>query len=167
MFSIGKGIIGSAAEEGSRKCVYWKEDTAYILPHCQGIACGWVHKLPDEIESNVDTIIEYPTDSVSIADTRDVVIYSLKVTPEMFPSVVEEWDGVPDGASSWVRKAHELFHQCLTNNRVQIQQINDGGNISNNGTPHDDSDRGGVELSNDESSLMSIIIDLASNEPKS
>eukprot|EP00986_Skeletonema_menzelii_P001549 scaffold408_cov107-Skeletonema_menzelii.AAC.5 len=40
--SIGKSIIGSAAEENSRKHVNWKEESSYFLPYSSGIACGWI-----------------------------------------------------------------------------------------------------------------------------
>ena len=44
VLSIGRGIIGSAAEENGRKRVNWKEGASYLLPASKGIACGWIHK---------------------------------------------------------------------------------------------------------------------------
>ena len=44
VFSIGRGIIGSASEENGRKRVNWTEGSSYLLPASKGIACGWIHK---------------------------------------------------------------------------------------------------------------------------
>ena len=44
VFSIGRGIIGSAAEENSRKHVNWTQHSCYLLPASKGIACGYIHK---------------------------------------------------------------------------------------------------------------------------
>eukprot|EP00569_Conticribra_weissflogii_P011555 CAMPEP_0171384958 /NCGR_PEP_ID=MMETSP0879-20121228/38741_1 /TAXON_ID=67004 /ORGANISM="Thalassiosira weissflogii, Strain CCMP1336" /LENGTH=310 /DNA_ID=CAMNT_0011897249 /DNA_START=20 /DNA_END=952 /DNA_ORIENTATION=+ len=51
VFSIGKGIIGSAAEENSRTKVDWDEGRSYFFPCLKGIACGWIHK-QDGSENN-------------------------------------------------------------------------------------------------------------------
>ena len=54
--SIGKGIIGSAAEENSRKHVNWKENSSYFLPFYSGFACGWINrtKPAEEKKSSTD-----------------------------------------------------------------------------------------------------------------
>ena len=89
--------------------------------------------------------------SKPIADIEDVIIYSLKVSPD----ILADWKvggDIPADASSWVQKSRELFHRCLAKY------------ISNNEihTTNDDYSSGGIELSNDESLLMSVIIELAS-----
>lgn len=158
MFSIGKGIIGSAAEEGSRTIVHWKEGCAYLLPHCQGIACGWIPKFAVENEKNDDATAGDSADNKTpFSDISDVVIYSLKVSPDTLST---ESSDVPADASSWVRKAHELFHRCLANS-MPMQKVNDGNGTTTIDSSHDDDVRGGIELSNNESLLMSEIIELA------
>lgn len=155
MYSIGEGIIGSAAEEGSRIIVHWKEGCAYLLPHCQGIACGWIPKLAVENEKNDDaTAGDSANNKTPFSDISDVVIYSLKVSPDTLST---ESSDLPADASSWVRKSHELFHRCLANIR-SIREANSGDGAITIESSHDDDVRGGIELSNDESLLMSEII---------
>jgi hypothetical protein len=90
--------------------------------------------------------------SKPIADIEDVIIYSLKVSPDILTTWMVGDDNIPADASSWVQKSRELFHRCLAKY------------ISNNEihTTNDDYSSGGIELSNDESLLMSVIIELAS-----
>lgn len=140
MYSIGKGIIGSAAEEGSRKVISWKQGSAYLLPHLEGIACGWIQKHAIESESNENSAS--PKCS-NISDICDVIIYTLKVSQDTLSTWTVGCD-FPADVSSWVRKSHELFHRCL---------VIDGSK--------NEYSLGGIELSDDEASLMSVIIELA------
>jgi hypothetical protein len=41
--SIGTGIIGSSAEEKSRKDLDWSEGSMYLVPSNGGKAMGWIH----------------------------------------------------------------------------------------------------------------------------
>lgn len=86
-----------------------------------------------------------------IADIEDVIIYSLKVSPD----ILTDWKvggDIPADALPWVLKSHEMFHRCLSN-YIPTNEIK---------TTIDDCSSGGIELSNDESLLMSVIIELAS-----
>jgi len=161
MYSIGKGIIGSAAEEGSRTIVNWKEGCAYLLPHCQGIACGWIPKLAIQNEKDDRSAAGDSTDkSIPISDVSDVVIYSLKVSPDTLSNWKESSDN-PADASSWVQKSHELFHRCLANSMPNQEKHNGDGTTTIDSSHCDDDIRGGIELTSDESLLMSEIIELA------
>ena len=147
MYSIGKGIIGSAAEEGSRKVISWKQGSAYLLPHLEGIACGWIQK--HAIESESDDNSASPKCS-NISDICDVIIYTLKVSQDTLSTWTVGCD-FPTDASSWVRKSHELFHRCLAK-KVPSKEVDGSKN---------EYSLGGIELSDDEASLMSVIIELA------
>jgi hypothetical protein len=74
--SIGKGIIGSSSEEGSRlEESGWEEKNAFLYRSNGGKAIGWVNdKLPDDKDLN-------------ISDTsNDVVVYVVKATRDMLES---------------------------------------------------------------------------------
>ena len=89
MSSIGRGIIGSAAEENSRRLVNWSDGSSYLLPASKGIACGWIHK---DNETAIDTAneksvndtnnAEIPTDSTTTSNTqtaidvKDLIVYA-------------------------------------------------------------------------------------------
>ena len=97
--SIGKGIIGSAAEENSRENVNWKKGLSYFLPCSSGIACGWI---------NTTKIAEEKSSNAKKSDKDDsVVLYTLKVTPGDLESMQKEDE--PQQLSPWVAKAIELF----------------------------------------------------------
>ncbi len=116
------------------------------MPHLEGIACGWIQKLA--IESERDDNSSSPkcsTNNRVVSDVCDVVIYSLKVSPDTLSTWAVGCD-FPAGASSWVRNSHELFHRCLVN---KVTRSNNEYSL------------GGTELSDDEASLMSVIIELA------
>ena len=152
IYSIGQGIIGSAAEENSRKRVTWEEGSSHLLPCSKNIACGWVHKLlADDDEANIKCDSEGDSSiSRPLTDASDVVIYALKVTPETLDSME---NNIPKDTSCWVNKSYELFHKCLA--KLQPQNggaQKDGGNIIIGG---------GVPLSADESLTMNLIIELA------
>lgn len=155
VLSIGQGIIGSAAEENRRKRVNWEEGSAYLLPCSKGIACGWIHKIADDPESGKsDTSDEGDSTSIPPTDaTDDVVIYVLKVSPETLQNM-EDVD--PEQTECWVMKAYELFRQCLAksqppNDNTQKDKSDDNGNIA----------MGGIPLSDEESLMMNLIIELA------
>ena len=90
--------------------------------------------------------------SKPIADIEDVIIYSLKVSPDILTNWKVGDDDIPADVSPWVLKAHEMFHRCLSN-YIPTNEIK---------TTIDDCSSGGIEISNDESLLMSVIIELAS-----
>ena len=116
--SIGRGIIGSATEENSRRLVNWSEGSSYLLPASKGIACGWVHKPDDTTEADAatdnetaavterekddedDAKAEIPADSATITtsqsstDVKDLIIYALKVSPETLESMNNK--SIPD-----------------------------------------------------------------------
>jgi hypothetical protein len=102
--SIGKGIIGSAAEENSRKHANWKEGSSYFLPFCSGIACGWINR---EKKSNTDDDNDNDVKNSSLGDDDNVILYTMKVSPSDLKDMQKE-DGTQQ-LSPWVMKAIELF----------------------------------------------------------
>ena len=107
--SIGKGIIGSAVEENSRKHVNWKENSSYFLPFCSGIACGWINrtKPAEEKKSNTDDDNDNDVKNSSLGDDDNVILYTMKVSPSDLKDMQKE-DGTQQ-LSPWVMKAIELF----------------------------------------------------------
>lgn len=109
------------------------------MPQCQGIACGWTQKKAEGVAE------ETPSHAAHIV----VVLYSLKVSPDILSNWNKGCDNIPVvNASGWVRKSYELFHRCLANN-VTIETTNNEDAL------------GGIELSHEESMLMGVIIELA------
>lgn len=99
VFSIGKGIIGSAAEENSRTKVDWDEGRSYFFPCLKGIACGWIHK-QDGSENNKSDVTANSADS-----DMEVVIYMLKVSSE----VIDDGEKLPINMPQWVKQMHQIF----------------------------------------------------------
>ena len=90
--SIGKGIIGSAAEENSRKNVDWKEGSSYFLPLSSGIACGWINrtKLAEEKKSSTDDDNDDEVKNSSSGDDDNVILYTMKVSPSDLKDIQKE-----------------------------------------------------------------------------
>lgn len=107
--SIGKGIIGSAAEENSRKHVDWKEGSSYFLPFSSGIACGWINrtKNAEEKKNSTDDDNDNDVKNSSSGDDDNVILYTMKVSPSDLKDIQKE-DGTQQ-LSPWVMKAIELF----------------------------------------------------------
>lgn len=104
--SIGKGIIGSAAEESGRKIVNWKQGSSYFLPCLSGVACGWVNttKITEEkISSGDNDDAKNPSGD----DGDSVVLYTMKVSPRDLERNQKEDE--TQQLSPWVAKAVELF----------------------------------------------------------
>lgn len=150
VLSIGQGIIGSAAEENTRKRVNWEEGASYFLPQSKGIACGWINKKIAVDESKNVTAVGDSTSrqASSDTDTKDVVIYALKISPDALQSMEEE--DMPEDTPCWVKKSYELFRQCLAKNGVQ-EDTSDAGSTAIEGIP----------LSDEESLAMNLIVELA------
>jgi len=143
--SIGQGIIGSAAEENTRKRVNWEEGASYLLPCSKGIACGWIHKKLDTDDSkreknNTAEGVGRPT-----SDVRDVMIYALKVSPDTLLSMK---GNISEDTQCWVKKAYELFGQCLAKTGTDGTSDDGSGAIE------------GILLSDEESLMMSLILEL-------
>mmetsp|Transcript_2277 Transcript_2277/g.3459 ORF Transcript_2277/g.3459 Transcript_2277/m.3459 type:complete len:250 (+) Transcript_2277:76-825(+) len=105
--SIGKGIIGSAAEESSRKFVNWKQGSSYFLPCSSGIACGWVNTttITDEKSSTTDN--DDVKNTPGGGEDDNVVVYTMKVSPRDLERNQKEEE--TQQLSPWVAKAVELF----------------------------------------------------------
>jgi len=183
--SIGRGIIGSAAEENSRRLVNWSEGSSYLLPASKGIACGWIHKsVPtdnDTADNNatsdaanekndstskaeIPTPTESSTTNTSTAsDVKDMIVYALKVSPETLESMNSK--SIPDDLPCWVQKSYELFQRCLSTEKIKANQQDD----TKQNTTHDGvvekNELEGIKLSNDESLSMNLIIELALDDP--
>lgn len=142
VYSVGRGIIGSSAEEKDRKRVDWKLGESYFLPRKAGIACGWVHEKQrvDENDNGDDGGAEKKSiydgivgsssgEAVSIegdevradgGDDVDVVIYVLKVSPDAM--TMENVDNL----SPWAKSTLDLFRRCLAD-RESPKKLIDGG----------------------------------------
>lgn len=102
--SIGEGIIGSAAEENSRKLVNWKQGSSYFLP-CSSCACGWVNKTTIGDERSSSSSSDHFAKNRSGDD--DVILYTLKVSPDDLEMMRKEDE--TQQLSPWVAKAIQLF----------------------------------------------------------
>ncbi|KAK1746160.1 hypothetical protein QTG54_002767 [Skeletonema marinoi] len=102
--SIGKGIIGSAAEESGRTIVNWKQCSSYFLPCLSGVACGWVNttQITEEKSSSGDS-----DDANNPSGGDSVVLYTMKVSPRDLERNQKEDE--TQQLSPWVAKAVELF----------------------------------------------------------
>jgi len=97
IFSIGKGIIGSADEENSRWGKSWLENRGYIYWSNGGKAIGWINKKQESDKR------------LKVSDTAgDVVLYVIKATID----VVSQWSGNMDG-DSWISKVLNIFQKYL------------------------------------------------------
>ena len=141
--SIGKGIIGSAAEENSRKHVDWKEGSSYFLPLSSGIACGWINrtKPAEEKKSSTDDDNDDNVKGSSSGDDDNVILYTMKVSPGELKDMQKE-DETCQQLSPWVMKAIKLF-----------------GSIGDNEESSDE-----FMLSSEQSAKVSEIIELVLNE---
>lgn len=146
VLSIGPGIIGSAAEENSRGLVSWEQGSAYYLPCSKGIACGWLHTLAADAKTSETADCGSAT---SISSTADVVVYSLKVSPQRMD------EEPPEKMSCWVEKSYELFRQ-LAKRQPQNGDIRKRNNADNNV----DVAVEGIALSDEESMTMNLITEL-------
>lgn len=122
VLSIGEGIIGSATEEQSRKRVFWEEGESYFFPCQKGIACGWVHKLAEDDNADAESedlddldALIFGSSSRPPVDVDNVVIYSLKVSPETLEKLK---DNMPEDTSCWVRECYKLFSNCLAKSQL-------------------------------------------------
>ena len=141
--SIGKGIIGSAAEENSRKHVNWKEGSSYFLPLSSGIACGWINRTKPAEErksSTDDDNDDNVKDSSSGDDGDNVILYTMKVSPSDLKDIQKEDE--TQQLSPWVMKAIKLF-----------------GSIGNDEESSDE-----FMLSSEQSAIVSEIIELVLKE---
>ena len=129
MLSVGQGIIGSAAEENSRKRVEWATGSSYFLPCSKGIACGWIHKL-DESGNSTETYDNKKADSSDDGE-REVIVYALKVSPETLLSMD---DNLPDSMSPWVKMSHNLFSKCIANLSAKRTETEEDDRITNEKT---------------------------------
>lgn len=113
--SIGKGIIGSAAEENSRKHVNWKEGSSYFLPLSSGIACGWINrtKPAEEKKSSTDDDNDDNVKDSSSGDDDNVILYTMKVSPSDLEDMQKEDE--TQQLSPWVMKAIKLFESIGDN----------------------------------------------------
>jgi hypothetical protein len=141
--SIGKGIIGSAAEENSRKHANWKEGSSYFLP-LSSLACGWVNKskIAEEKKSSTDNNDDNDNDvkNSSSGDDDNVILYTMKVSPSDLKDMQKEDES--QQLSPWVMKAIKLF-----------------GSIGDNNESSDE-----ILLSSEQSAKVSEIIELVLNE---
>ena len=140
--SIGKGIIGSAAEENSRKHVNWKEGSSYFFPLSSGIACGWINRTKPAEEKKSSTVDENDDNikGSSSGDDDNVILYTVKVSPSDL-KVMQKEDETQQ-LSPWVMKAIKLF-----------------GSIGNNEESSDE-----FMLTSEQSAKVSEIIELVLNE---
>jgi len=166
--------------------VNWSEGSSYLLPVSKGIACGWIHKpttygTTDNDANNNRTVAatanekneddakaeKLPTDSSTtdkqqIADIKDMIVYALKVSPETLENMNNK--SIPDDLPCWVQKSNELFHQCLSTEKIKADQQGDTKpNPTDNGVEKNELE--GIKLSNDESLSMNLIIELALDDP--
>lgn len=134
---IGTGIISSAAEKNSRKNVGWQEGSAYFLPCSKGVTCGWIHALADDAETK---------------NAADLVVYSLKMSPETLQSMDEK---KTEDMSCWVAKSKELFRRCLAKSQLQ------SGDDKNENTDNKRNEAiESIALSDEESMTMNLIVEL-------
>ncbi|KAL3793408.1 hypothetical protein HJC23_001856 [Cyclotella cryptica] len=123
IFSIGKGIIGSAAEEKDRKPVQWEQGSAYYLPCIKGLACGWVHRQQRDSEGkSVEDGDQIQSVEAGDRVDTDVTLYIFKAPPEAIHDVLSE------DAPAWVKCMTEQFHQLIGSNETKF----DGNNASAN-----------------------------------
>ncbi len=156
VFSIGKGIIGSAAEENSRKKVDWDEGGAYFFPCLHGIACGWIHK-EDGSENNDSDVARNSADG-----EMEVVIYVLKVSSDVLLNDGEE---MPPNKPQWVKKMQLLF----SNNIGSISsEGNEDGNTSEfkiiEGCSETQNPMEGIRLTDEDSERIREIIRLVNEK---
>lgn len=59
--SIGTGIIGSSAEEKSRRDLDWSEGSMYLVPSNGGKAMGWIHTKDKESSSSSENDEDKPS----------------------------------------------------------------------------------------------------------
>lgn len=165
VLSIGRGIIGSAAEENSRKRVNWEGGSSYFLPCDKGIACGWVHRLSDDAANDKDISSGDAGDTDGDGkepppDVADVVVYSLKVSPETLKKGTDDDEdaGLENASSScWVQECLKLFRLCVEGFRPP----SDDAGINGSDDGEDAAIGGGIALAVEESLAMELIIELA------
>ncbi|KAL3768400.1 hypothetical protein ACHAW5_000767 [Stephanodiscus triporus] len=187
VLSVGEGIIGSAAEERSRRRLDWREGSSYLLARSDGMACGWIHKRGgggggdnvrgerrnDYGEADEGGGSATPNDDddggPTTTDVDDVVLYSLKVSAETLRGME---DAVPEGASTWVRRSRELFLGRLAGERTddalrRRRPRNSDDRVEEDGGGDDSRDDRtiappeGIVLTDDETLTMRLVIDLA------
>ena len=132
--SIGRGIIGSAAEENDRKVMNWEQGRAYFLPVAKGTGCGWICTQSDN--KNVGSIQDKQSDDVS--SPIDALVYILKVTVD---ALSEELDSAP----AWVEEAKELVSPKCNNDETEKTADSNGME--------------GIHLQSDESAKVRQIIE--------
>lgn len=121
MYSIGRGIIGSAAEEADRNPTNWKRGSAYFLPLQKDTGCGWICSQTKETsnEKTDETVakLEEPDDNApkqieeSTCGTRTgehigATLYILKANANSIDEDVSD-------APSWVVLAKEQFKRSI------------------------------------------------------
>lgn len=168
VLSIGQGIIGSAAEEHKRKRVHWESGSSYLLPCSKGIACGWIHKpataAADDTENgkseNITSTTTTTSSTTNNAYTEDVVIYSLKASPETLLGMKDK--NLDKDVSCWVKLSYELFQQRLAkSSQLQTHDDDGGGQKKENSEDVENEATDDISLTEEESMTMSLIIELA------
>ena len=151
VLSIGRGIIGSAAEENSRKHVNWTQYSCYLLPASKGIACGYIHKpAAVDVDTKSESTKMNGNAAISQSSNKDVILYALKVSPETLES------RIPDDVPCWVSDAYSLFQQCLpTKLKDSDSTTNENGSGSGNNNNLE-----GIPLSEEQSVKMNLIVEL-------
>ena len=72
IYSIGRGIIGSAAEEADRNPTHWQRGNAYFLPVQKDTGCGWIcnQKKESDNKKTDETVVNFDEPS-TVADGSD------------------------------------------------------------------------------------------------
>jgi hypothetical protein len=148
VFSIGRGIIGSAAEEKDRKPVRWGQGSAHYLPCRKGLACGWIHKQPRDGDDNQNESVE----ECDTVDT-DVTLYIFKASTEAIHEDIHSRD-VP----AWVQCLTEQFIRCMGSDESKVYDNNvETNRVEDKNTDGDASE--GILLSENDSIMISGIIE--------
>jgi hypothetical protein len=100
--SIGKGIVGSSAEEKSRMELPWKQGSAYFVPENGGKAIGWACSTSNG-------------DSESTKPAGHVELYVVKLNEEQDDAYSE----ASDQTDSWHTKVRSMFSDAKDSKRTE------------------------------------------------
>lgn len=126
LYSIGKGVIGSQAEENMRQVMRWEPGSVYFVPAKVGKAVGWVHKVQekdneeepsslavDDSESNKSK----PT-TAARGGPADLIIAKVPAESMQAPNSTDEKEGDGDEVL-WTNTLSEL---CLKYSNKSVSE---------------------------------------------
>eukprot|EP00970_Alexandrium_tamarense_P001486 scaffold154_cov185-Alexandrium_tamarense.AAC.14 len=167
VLSIGRGIIGSAAEEKDRRSMDgWREGSSYFMPLSKGVACGWIQTRRRDDKNDVKDATAVDEDDVKVGQSRDtpeegttdVTIYVLKVSPD---TTFDDDNTATKDMSPWAKTCYELFSKCIVNHAPSPVDSDDekkGDDDKEGKKVFSEQTTGGIQLSEEESKQINDVI---------